>query len=201
MIKRLFAAAVTSVALLAATAVQAVPYVSGSFGFSANPVGPYTSILTNTTYTLGGGVINVNTFSGVGDMAAIALPATLAMGPVINFGDFTTFGWSNAALGTFTPTSVIFSQSTAHPNASVTYDVVGTFTVGTFWDNYNGGTTVLSANQTWSLTQTGSTTSAVSISGTFHSPRLTVPEPGIIALLGLGLAGIGLIRRRNGQRA
>lgn len=201
MFKRLLIATVSSLALMAATAVHALPsYVSGSFGFGGS-TSVTTDVTTTTLFTLNAGnMIRVTTTNG--DMTPV--PAGLIAGTLLTLGagaaNFlvpATFNWSDPAVGTFVATSAtLLGTSNVSNNASATWDVVGTYTVGALWTNPGA---VLTANSTWVMSQTGGPGNSISIGGTFHAPQavIRIPEPGIIALFGLGLAGLGLIRRRK----
>jgi len=193
MFKRLFAVAVTGLALMAASAVHALPsYVAGSFAFAGGTT-TTTDVTTTTTFVLTGPTIF--TTASFGDMTNV-LPFTfLTLGAgAANFLVPATFNWSDPGVGSFVATSASLLGTVGGANASATWDVVGTFTVGALWTNPG---TVLSANSTWVMSQTGGPGSAISIGGTFNSPRRQVSEPAILALMGLGLAGLGLVRRRK----
>jgi hypothetical protein len=184
------------VALFAAGSAQAIPYTSGSFAF----VGATTDlgdVTTTTSYTLNPDAITIIGL-GAGDMTSIALPGSLALTGGVDFTDPTTFSFSDPVLGTFTATSVTLLNTVSGNNASATWDVEGTFLLGSGWDNSGVG---ISANETWTLNQTGGAGAAVQLGGTFNAPAVAppvvTPEPATLAILGAGLAGIGVLRRRK----
>jgi PEP-CTERM motif len=181
----------TAAAMMAcAGAAQAAPtYTLGSFAIDAftNFTGPVATqsqfVLTSTT---------VSTGSPTGSFTMVTLPSLMLGTGAANFGAPASLNFSDAGLGKFAATAAV---SIASPANTATWDVVGTFTPGTDWAN-NGA--VLTANEIWSLTQTGGPGNAISISATFHSPSVAIiPEPMTLALLGSGLAGLAVARRRK----
>jgi hypothetical protein len=126
-------------------------------------------------------------------------PAVKAASNNLNFSFPLRFDWDTSAtatdIGTFDATSSIFvGHASFAPNAVVNWTVAGDFTVGSEFKNAGK---VLSAFETWSLTQTGGKGQTISASGTFFVPTAPIPEPASIALLGSALLAAGASFRRR----
>jgi hypothetical protein len=192
----------TKLLLIGATALAGV----ASFGGSANALPTFTSgslvLSTTTSTTTNLGTTTSFTLStpvtlvpGTGDFAGQANVANVFLTNTINLNDATTFNFVGDGIGNFTANSGAVQILPSAPGV-LSFFLAGTYTVGA--DFANAGQTI-SADETFSLTQTNGAGNAISISGTFQSPLVppNVPEPATVALFGAGLLGLGALRLRK----
>jgi len=177
---------------LIATAAIATPII-GSFpaGISVTP--PGTLLGVGSTLTLMNGA---TTGMGTGDFGGTLFGSPVINGvtPSLTLANGQAFDFTLAGIGTFMGTSsnVKLNPLSNSNNRAVAFDALGTFTPF-------GPTTVDTASLTGAFTQTGGATGAVSFSFTLNAPavRFAVPEPAAVGVLGLGIAGLALARRRR----
>lgn len=189
--KKLLLATVASMVIgvsAQATTITATGSV-GIIGVSTLPAA--TSIGLGTTFSF-----TFSLFSGgTGDLAVVPVGSSLVTQSITaTVGSVVTF---DAPWGDFSGTVTVASAGGPSTNRVVDVFVLGTFTpdVGPpDLSGFDAGPMSL----TFSATQTGGATGAVSASYTIASPPVDVPAPMSLALFGMGLAGLGVaVRKRS----
>lgn len=148
---------------------------------------PTGNILTATSFTIGD-LVSTQAQSGVFEGL-----------PLQSFGSITfnttlrgSFVFKDGAFGTFTSTFI----DPTHAGNTIAFFMVGNWSPGTF-GRVAGGP--FPSDLTLSFTQTPGGTGTISDSATFSTPSqaASVPEPGPLALLALGVLGVALATRRR----
>ena len=178
--------ALVTLASIACAAAQAQSTL-GFVDVGSPSVSPTADINTATSITLGA-VVNTGAETGAFAGLSTQFFGTVTFSP----SSATSFHLNNPIFGTFDSTQI---QLASQGVGTMEYNILGIFNSGAF----DGGITLdQPASFTLTLTQTPAGAGNVSVSGSFSIPPVSVPEPGSLALLGIGVgAAWGQFRRRH----
>lgn len=186
----------TALALGAITSAHAVA-INGTFAGALDVTTPAALLNVGSVLDINDGIA---TGTGTGDLSGVTFGTTITGVPTpwtVDNGQ--TFEFTLDGFGSFSGTT---SGVLLTPGSTATNRTVRIFALGDFTPTI-AGFDPGPASITGSFTQTGGEGSAVSFSFTFSSPPdepppppPPTPSPATLALFGLGVAGLGLSRRR-----
>jgi hypothetical protein len=185
-IKQIALAACVAAGTLSGVAQAASINGTGALGLVGITGAPAGSINVGTTFTFMFSLWS----SGTGDFSGVPIGTLLTTSPITaTMGSAVSF---TSSFGTFAGTVQTASASGSPVNRVVDVFALGTFTPMGMLSMYDAGAMSI----TFSATQTGGPGAAISASYTMASPPAVLPEPDALALVGVALAGLTLLRRK-----